>query len=246
VEEGIRGVNKSEQERSNEQEHWLYRNLGPPAQWVKIAVQMVIGLAIVVILAVKLSLHVCCTTDQGRTLSPSVENVLANILPTFLDESLISNILSSNVLSYFVESDPLTLIGSALVLSAGVELAYMLYTDHPDEALDPLILGLAAAALLVLHEIKDGTVSWQLALTLALTILVLSGAIGFLFYIRYSYAPTPSGQKPVKEELRRLEARLERAESALQTHLDSLERNTPPTARTEEPRSSEKSWWRRW
>jgi len=43
-------------------------------------------------------------------------------------------------------------IGFALALAAAVELAYTLYTHGPDEALDPLMLGLSAALLLQLGE----------------------------------------------------------------------------------------------
>ena len=102
------------------------------------------------------------------------------------------------ILPFFVKNDPLTLIGDALVLSAGVELAYMLYTPGPDEALDPLILGLAAAALFVLSGLKGGAVTWEIGFT----ILALALAVGFLFFIRGRYGPPReqnAREKPAEE-----------------------------------------------
>jgi hypothetical protein len=147
----------SEQERSNKQEHRFYSWFKGPAESVKIGAQMVIGFAIVVILLGKLVLHM--------------------ILPFCPNPGWI--------LPFFVKNDPLTLIGYALVLSAGVELAYMLFTPGPDEALDPLILGLAAAALLVLSRLKGGRVTWEIGFT----ILVITLALGFMFSIRHRYGP---------------------------------------------------------
>jgi hypothetical protein len=44
-------------------------------------------------------------------------------------------------------------IGLALGLAAAIELAYTLFTHGPDEALDPLMLGVAAALLLQLGQV---------------------------------------------------------------------------------------------
>lgn len=46
----------------------------------------------------------------------------------------------------------LKIIGSALAVAAAVELAYTLFTPGPDEALDPLMLGLSAGLLLLISE----------------------------------------------------------------------------------------------
>lgn len=50
----------------------------------------------------------------------------------------------------YVQEQIFGIIGLALVVAAAVELAYTLFTDGPDEALDPLMLGLSAALLLQL------------------------------------------------------------------------------------------------
>ena len=46
-------------------------------------------------------------------------------------------------------------IGLALGIAAAVELAYTLFTDGPDEVLDPLMLGVAAALLLQLGKVHE-------------------------------------------------------------------------------------------
>jgi hypothetical protein len=75
-------------------------------------------------------------------------------------------------------SDVLNLTGDALAAAAAVELVYTLFTKGPDEALDPLMLGLSAAALLSLgsvsgFNVKDGV-----------TLLLYTVALGVLFLIK--------------------------------------------------------------
>jgi hypothetical protein len=54
-----------------------------------------------------------------------------------------------------IQTHVFTTIGVALAIAAGVELAYTLFTHGPDEALDPLMLGLSAALILQLAKV-DG------------------------------------------------------------------------------------------
>src|SRR5205807_5850039 len=66
----------------------------------------------------------------------------------------------------------LELIGAALVVAAAIELAYTLFTEGPDEALNPLMLGVASAALLQLGnsdslDVKEGLALLCYALALA-------------------------------------------------------------------------------
>jgi hypothetical protein len=152
-----------------------------------------------------------------------------------------------------VAKSPLELVGYALVLSAGVELAYMLYTDGPDEALDPLILGLAAAALLAVSQIKTDKASWEIALL----ILVLSAAVGFLLYIRHAYGPVERADPTLRERVAALERQLEQANGAPQG-VPQEDRESPETVEAEperaEPRpgtseaqeGTQRPWWRRW
>lgn len=75
-------------------------------------------------------------------------------------------------------ADILNLTGDALAAAAAVELVYTLFTRGPDEAIDPLMLGLSAAALLSLgsvagFNVRDGV-----------TLLLYAVALGVLFLIK--------------------------------------------------------------
>lgn len=76
----------------------------------------------------------------------------------------------------------LTLIGAALAAATVVELAYTLFTDGPDEALDPLMLGISAFLIIELGkpltQIKWGT---------GLGLLLSAIALGLLFAIRQRF-----------------------------------------------------------
>jgi hypothetical protein len=72
----------------------------------------------------------------------------------------------------------LAIIGVALAFSAVVELAYTFFTDGPDEAIDPLILGLSSFALI---EISRSDTHLN---TVAIPILLVTLAIVVLFVAR--------------------------------------------------------------
>ncbi|NIF78906.1 hypothetical protein F3J20_16180 [Paraburkholderia sp. Cy-641] len=61
-------------------------------------------------------------------------------------------------------------IGKALGISAGIDLGYMLFTEGPDEALTPLMLGISSAAFLTISEHPDN--NWTVGVYV-LCILVL-------------------------------------------------------------------------
>jgi len=84
-------------------------------------------------------------------------------------------------LTQLTRNHPLQIVGYALAISACVELAYMLYTPGPDEAIEPLILGMSSAILIVIS--KKHIVGYDVALT----ILVLTAGIGFLFWVRKQF-----------------------------------------------------------
>jgi hypothetical protein len=73
----------------------------------------------------------------------------------------------------------LSVAGGALAISAAVELAYTLFTKGPDEALDPLILGISAFALINISR-HDPPLSNSLAIPVSLLALALL----FLFVAR--------------------------------------------------------------
>jgi hypothetical protein len=78
--------------------------------------------------------------------------------------------------------DSLALIGRALAAATVVELAYTLFTDGPDEVLDPLMLGVSA--FLIIELGKTGTqIAWGTGLGLLLSAITL----GLLFAIRQRF-----------------------------------------------------------
>jgi hypothetical protein len=79
-------------------------------------------------------------------------------------------------------------VGVALAAAAVVELAYTLFTPGPDEALDPLMLGLAAALLLLVGGLDP------LAVTLgqAAALFLLGALLAALFATRLMLAERPS------------------------------------------------------
>jgi hypothetical protein len=74
--------------------------------------------------------------------------------------------------------DPIKLflngIGIGLAAAAALELAYTLFTDGPDEALDPLMLGLSSTLLLNLAGLSSPP-SWSHVGVLAVLALILVG-----------------------------------------------------------------------
>jgi hypothetical protein len=98
---------------------WLYIWFGGPARTAKIAVQMATAFGAVTFLAIRAVRYVY---GHGIYLSD----------------------LDPSVATKFI----LGVIGLALALATAVELAYTLFTDGPDEAVDPAILGLASAMLI--------------------------------------------------------------------------------------------------
>jgi len=87
-------------------------------------------------------------------------------------------------------SDVLSLTGDALAAAAAVELVYTLFTRGPDEALDPLMLGLSAAALLSLGAVTGLDPKQGAAL------LLYALALGVLFLIRNYLAAEAEEEEP--------------------------------------------------
>jgi hypothetical protein len=88
-------------------------------------------------------------------------------------------------------SDILTLTGDALAAAAAVELVYTLFTSGPDEAPDPLMLGLSSAALLSLGQVTGFDVKQGAAMILyALALGILFFTRKYLAEIRTSRAPS--------------------------------------------------------
>lgn len=91
----------------------------------------------------------------------------------------------------------LAIIGVALAVSAAVELAYTFFTDGPDEALDPLILGLSSFGLIEISRsaAELNTVAIPL-LVIVVAIVVLFIARKFLLEVRKEHATKAEDLKP--------------------------------------------------
>lgn len=84
---------------------------------------------------------------------------------------------------HFADADhSLALIGRALAAATVVELAYTLFTDGPDEVLDPLMLGISAFLIIELGK-TETSISWGTGLGLLLAAI----ALGILFAVRQRF-----------------------------------------------------------
>jgi hypothetical protein len=93
--------------------------------------------------------------------------------------TLVLNSLQKDTASV-IESQIFYVIGIGLAVAAAFELAYTLFTDGPDEAIDPITLGLAAAVILQLAKTSSNAsnlLTWQAGLATVLFVLALGGLI---------------------------------------------------------------------
>lgn len=96
---------------------------------VKTSIQFCIGAVLIFILSVKGITEVLQTFDVIKE---------ERLWPATGLSPLVTHILSIHTFGY---------IASALAISAGIDLGYMLFTDGPDEALTPLMLCISSAAV---------------------------------------------------------------------------------------------------
>ena len=68
----------------------------------------------------------------------------------------------------------LDLVGQALLYATGIELAYTLFTPGPDEAVEPLIMGVAATVLLGIAKTNFDTINIWFAVTIAIYVAILA------------------------------------------------------------------------
>ncbi|EGQ7835227.1 PTS sugar transporter subunit IIC [Vibrio vulnificus] len=87
------------------------------------------------------------------------------------------------IIKYVLSTSILALVSQAVMVSAAIELAYMLFTPGPDEAVDPLILGIAGTALLVMSDENSAKTDSMLYDSIAVFLFAVSLAI--LFYLRF-------------------------------------------------------------
>lgn len=86
---------------------------------------------------------------------------------------------SSHFITHFKEIKTLSYVAKALAISCGFQLAFMLITKGPDEAVEPIMLGIASVILLMLSVIEPS--EWTIQNSLSITLLIV--CIGGLFFL---------------------------------------------------------------
>ncbi len=134
----------------------IYDVVSPLAQATKVIIQMAIGIIIVIYVG-----------------SSAMDFLLLRSLNRQADyfQSELGQLLG--------------IIGYGLVISAAIDLAYMLFTKELDEAVDPLIVALSAGAILLLSEGErpDSQAVW--AAPAAIILMVAS--IATLFWVKKNF-----------------------------------------------------------
>ncbi len=77
-----------------------------------------------------------------------------------------------------------------MAYSAGIELAYTLFTEGPDEAVEPLIMGLAAAMLFAFSQID------KIDIRDASGALIFVTALAGLFLVRHYFVQPEDEDQP--------------------------------------------------
>jgi hypothetical protein len=159
-------------------DHIIYEKAKPFAEPVKIVCQMLIGVVIVVKLFFASRQYFLCYSDTWN-------------LGNYIGFQCAQNDAANPTSEMFVLKPILEIVGYGLAISAGIDLAWMLFTPKIDEAVDPLILALSSAAILVVSKELD---NWPASLAL----IVMTASIVVLFWVRKTFLqddearPSPS------------------------------------------------------
>ena len=97
------------------------------------------------------------------------------LIDTFSPSSLSSN----HLITHIKQIKTLSYVAKALAVSCGFQLAFMLITKGPDEAIEPIMLGIASIILLMLSVIEPQ--DWSVNNSLSIAILIL--CIGALYFL---------------------------------------------------------------
>jgi hypothetical protein len=161
----MRSLRKPSQTNSKPKtEHALYKKYGPVAETVKIILQFLIGIGLALLLLAK-PFH---TMIPWHGAAPRIQQLVA--LPT------------------------LELVAIALAYSSGFELAYTLFTAGPDEAVEPVIMGLAAAMLLGFSKLE------RIDVLDGCGAVVFVIALAGLFFVRQYFLLSPDSVQPEDED----------------------------------------------
>lgn len=141
------GRDSSSKDKFENLTDWLYYKLDSPVRFIKVILQMIVGAGIFTILILKI-------------ISIMFKAQLVLFFP--------------NDIILLIQYNSLKMVSRALAISTGFDLAYMLFTDGPDEAFKPLPTAIAAFILYQLSNIDSVNFSNSVGILLAvLTIPIL-------------------------------------------------------------------------
>ncbi|WP_156359525.1 hypothetical protein [Sphingomonas sp. Leaf28] len=144
---------------------------------------------------------------RAENIKARVQMVIAFLLVIALALRAVSGLayfIGHPVLIAVHQHRPLELVSLGLMYAAGVELAYMLFTPGPDEAIAPVILGLSSTILLI---VSDGSENWKDAIIVPL----LTASVAGLFLVRERY-------EKQSEKIKAREAKLKLREQRSEQH----------------------------
>ncbi|OAG73495.1 hypothetical protein A0J51_00963 [Gluconobacter japonicus] len=104
---------------------------------------------------------------------PSIDDIKNNFPANASDFHL----MHANLV-WFLSQNTLSIIGDGLALSAGVDLAYMLFTPGPDEVIAPLLTALSATIVLIIsndEKLDLNLIIGVFVLILGMILLLLTG-----------------------------------------------------------------------
>jgi hypothetical protein len=141
----------------------------------------------------------------ARVVKVLLQMLVAGVTMVFMVWGLVEKLIADRALLPVIDAQPtvhfvLGVVGVGLAVATAVELAYGLFTDGPDEIVDPIMLGLASAILIQLADAQRFDTGQAVA---ALLYVV---ALGVLFMTRKRYVrvkvPAPAWKTPRKSPRR--------------------------------------------
>lgn len=174
----------------DDREDALYKPWSAYAHIIKIYAQMITGVVIFFLLLSKAILPLFGVSPCDA--HPIVVNDLASVIASHL-----SSQPQCDFFGGILQKNTLAIVGDGLMYSAGFELAYMLFTPGPDEAIEPVILGMAATILIIISDDKIEVFDAIVPATLTLS-------MGFLFYLKKVFLPKhePGASLPKQARMR--------------------------------------------
>ncbi len=161
---------KTNPDKNKGAEHTLYSKWKPRAERIKIILQMWIGALLVFFLVTKFVFHLFSISYHWSEWLKYLE--------------------------YIHSLGTLLIVSYALAYSAGIELAYMLFTPGPDEAIAPLVTSAAAG---LMHAIaNEGGLNTQTVFSMLIYVIVIAS----LFMIKEIFTKDENEERRLIDYLR--------------------------------------------